>query len=118
MTTKRIDWQVVREARARLAELARQHPELTGPSNPENVAAWEDVLRADEEGATMSPNTNPKVMDERFALRLPAELLERLDAYLDQVKRESGGRPGRSDIIRTALETYLDSKMKGSRKSR
>ena len=107
MSRKRIDWPAVRQARKRLAQLAREHSELTGPKGPGNVDAWESVLRADEEATKMVPS-HPKVMTEHTAIRLPGDLLERVDAYRDRIEKESGFLPGRADVFRKALEAFLD----------
>ncbi len=107
MSRKRIDWATVRASRKRLAQLAREHPELTGPKGPENVAAWEDVLRADEEARKMVPN-HPRTMTEHTAIRLSGDLLTRVDPYRDRIEKESGFRPGRADVFRKALQAFLD----------
>ena len=114
MTRKRIDWAAVREARAKLAQLVREHPELTGPPDPETVSAWEDVLRADEE-VSMVPKLE-RTMTEHTAIRLPPELLARVDAYREQVEKSSGFKPSRADVFRKALETFLDAEGKGGKR--
>ena len=115
MNQKRIDWPAVRKARDRLAQLAIDHPELTGPSSPENVAAWEESLRTAEEAEKMVPN-HPRTMTEHTAIRLPPELLEQVDAYRDQVEKTSGYRPSRADVFRKALETFLQTEGKGGKR--
>lgn len=47
MTAKKIDFKVVREAKARLDELAREHPELIDKSIPEleRLEQWEETLK-------------------------------------------------------------------------
>jgi len=111
----RIDWTAVRQARTRLAQLAHEHPELTGPSSPENVEAWQDALRQEE--TRMVPN-KPATMTEHTAIRLPPHLLEHVDAYRDQVAKASGFRPSRADVFRLALERFLEAEAKGVRRSR
>ena len=109
-----VDLAAVREARARLADLARDFPELTGPSGPDNAASWEETLRADEE-ESMVPN-KPRTMTEHTAIRLPPELLERVDAYRDGVEAASGFKPGRADVFRKALEEFLDAHEKSAKR--
>lgn len=99
MTRKRIDWAAVRESRTRLAQLAREHPELTGPPDPENVAAWENILRTEE--------TMVRKMSQHTAFRLPPELLERMDEFAEKLAQRTGLRVSRADVARLAIERLL-----------
>jgi hypothetical protein len=47
--------------------------------------------------------------DEQIVVRLPASLLERLDAYADRMRREMPGPSWkRSDVVRMLLARALD----------
>ena len=107
MSEKRpIDLAAVREARARLREIARDHPELLDAPSDENVTAWEATLEE-----VMSEN------DEQIVVRLPRALVERVDAHVEKLKKEQPGmRITRSDAVRMMLTRALDdTKSKGKR---
>jgi hypothetical protein len=103
MTKKRIDWATVRDVRKRLAQLAREHPELTGPSSPENVAAWEEVLRAEEGDASMVRTMGEKPT----GFRLTPELVERMDEFARQWAARSGLGISRADVARKAILRFM-----------
>jgi Arc/MetJ-type ribon-helix-helix transcriptional regulator len=63
----------------------------------------------------MVPN-KPPTMTEHTAVRLPPELLERVDGYCEQVAKESGYRPTRASVIRRALELLLAAETKAGRR--
>jgi hypothetical protein len=97
---RRVDWAAVRTARANLRRLARAHPELTTKPNEANRRAWETELET-----MMTDDTN----DEQMVVRLPAALLERVDAYAGRLRREMPGPSWkRSDVVRLLLARALD----------
>ncbi len=98
-----VDLPRVAAALGGLRELAREHPEIVGPSSPENTAAWEATLAADENGENMPEPTI------QCAFRLPESLVARVDAYADRLNED---RPGmgasRADAVRVLLTRALD----------
>ena len=89
------DLGAVAKARARLRELAAEHPELTGESS---VDAWERTLEANE----MAEH------EEQIAVRLPGAMMARLDEHVERMKKEHPGmRVTRSDAVRTILAKAL-----------
>jgi hypothetical protein len=97
---RRVDWRVVRQARANLRRLARQHPDLLTTPSAANRARWESTLED-----TMSDDTK----GEQMVVRLPASLLKRLDAYAERLREEMPGPSWkRSDVVRMLLARALD----------
>jgi two-component sensor histidine kinase len=108
-----VDLAAVRASRERLRALAAAHPELCGERGADNVDGWEQTLTEDEENMA---NTT------QFGFRLPDELVERLDSYVERMKE---GTPGlgftRADAVRVLLTAGLDAadvkaKPKGGKK--
>jgi len=93
-----IDLREVRDSRRRLRELAKAHPELTGPSSPRNRAGWEAALREDEVANTT-----------QYTFRLPDELIARLDAYAKRLSDETRITVTRADVVKQILLRGLDS---------
>jgi predicted DNA-binding protein len=100
MPKRPIDLKAVREARRRLRQLAKEHPELTGPLGPQNRAGWEAELQEDERmsGTRM------------VSFRLPEELVDRIDALAARRSEAAGvpGAVGRVDIVKLALQSGLE----------
>jgi hypothetical protein len=95
---RRVDWQSVRLARANLALLAREHPELTTKPSESNRTGWENAVED-----IMGEN------DEQIVVRLPGSLLKRLDAYAERLRHEMAGpKWQRSDVVRLLLTRALD----------
>lgn len=89
----------VRGGLARLDRLAADHPELLdnhdAPMRRDAESAWIDTL---EEAMN----------DKQVAFRLPSELVDRLDEYAEQVRRENPGmRVTRADVVRMLLSRGL-----------
>jgi hypothetical protein len=102
MTKKRraVDLGAVRNARANLRRLARDHPELTGPPSEANRRGWEIDLED-----VMGEETK----DGQLVVRLPKALLDRLEAYAERLRREMPGPAWkRSDVVRMLLARALD----------
>jgi hypothetical protein len=93
-----VDLDAVRSSRKRLRQLARAHPELTGPPGPTNRAAWEAVLREDELANTT-----------QYTFRLPDDLIKRLDAYAKRLSEETQITVHRADVVKQLLLRGLDS---------
>lgn len=110
MPRRPVDLAAVRAARARLAALAREHPELVAPpgESAAAVAEWTETLTALEN--TMA---EPK---KQVAFRLPESLIARIDAFAEQCERE---RPGlsvnRTEALVILLMRALDAEATGAR---
>jgi hypothetical protein len=76
MKKKPIDLQAIREARANLDKLAREHPELLGPSSADD---WEDILK----GQSTSERQRNLIAKRR------AEGLARVTVWLSETTREA-----------------------------
>lgn len=91
----------------RLDELAKKHPELLGPSGPDNVSAWMETLKSIEEGTDMAKEPTTQV-----AFRLPDSLIARLDRHVERMSQEHPGgwtspAPTRCARCRPARSTRL-----------
>lgn len=92
--TKRIDLAAVQAARARLKEIAEEHPELRGPSD---IETWTNLLEK-----AMGPT-------KQISVRLPEELLARVDRYTQQLRREHPGIAyTRGDAFKALLTHALE----------
>ncbi|MFZ4580164.1 MAG: hypothetical protein ACOYOB_17400 [Myxococcota bacterium] len=88
-----LDLPRARNAFTRLNELAAEHPYLLGPTGPDNIGGW---IAALEEDAMEH--------DAQFALRLPASVIERLDALAERLRQERPGlRMSRADVTRMLI---------------
>lgn len=97
-----VDLARVRAALAALDRLVEAHPELRGQSGVANRAAWLVELES-MEGDNVATN------DKQTAIRIPAELLERLDRMAEVWRAERpGARMTRSDVLRVLLLQALD----------
>ena len=94
-----VDLAVVRAARLRLQQLAKEHPELTGPSGPGNRADWKVALM---EAETMTPVTKTT------GFRLSDQLLERIDAHAEQLSELAGVPVSRAAVVVKLLTERLD----------
>lgn len=97
-----VDLQRVRAGLARLDRLAHDHPELvTGAVG--DAAAWERWLK----GAGMG--TDGKT--QQLAIRLPDDLIGRIDRYAAWATGELGGLAvvTRSDVVRVLVDRALAS---------
>jgi len=108
---KPVDLGAVRKARASLAKLAEEFPELRAPSSDGNRKTWEVALENEIMAA------KKKNQDEQLVVRLPASLLERVDAYAERLKAEQPGPAWRrSDVVRLLMARALDAAEKPSKK--
>ena len=93
-----VDLPRVRRALGLLDALADTHPQLLGEPGADNRACWQQTLQEIEMNH-----------DKQFALRLPHELIVRLDA---EVERQKAARPGmrvtRADVVRLLVIAGLD----------
>lgn len=97
-----VDLPRVRAALAELDRLVEAHPELRGQSGAANRAAWLAELET-MEGDNVATN------DKQTAIRIPAELMDRLDRMATLWRRERpGARMTRSDALRVLLLQALD----------
>jgi hypothetical protein len=100
---KPVDLGAVRKARASLAKIAEDFPELRTPSSRGNRTVWETALE-DEIMATKKT-----AQDEQIVVRLPKPLLERVDAYAERLRAEQPGPAWRrSDVVRLLMARALD----------
>jgi hypothetical protein len=62
------------------------------------------------------PVGRPKseVETEVIAVRIPVELRERLDRYLDRLETETGIKANRNSIVRHTLKLFLDAQGKAT----
>lgn len=103
MKRKPVDLGAVRKARASLAKLAEEFPELRAPSSAGNRKTWEVALEKEIMAA------KKKNQDEQLVVRLPTSLLERVDAYAEQLRLEQPGPAWRrSDVVRLLMARALD----------
>lgn len=100
----RTDEVAVAAALRRLDGIVRKHPELTGPSGPDNVADWIVTLDSDEKGLHMAKEPTTQV-----AFRLPNKLIERLDRHVERMCADNPGLDfSRADAVRSLLTRVLD----------
>lgn len=100
MNANGVDLAAVRASRDRLRALAAAHPELCGERGTDNVNGWEQTLTEDEKRMA---NTT------QFGFRLPDELVERLDSYVERMRDATPGLEfTRADAVRVLLTSALD----------
>jgi hypothetical protein len=90
-----VDLPRVRRAFARLEKLAAEHPEAFRLTEPE----WRAVL-AREEAMAVS-----KVVP----VRLPAEIIARIDAHARRLRELTGLEPSRSEVVKLLIDRGLSS---------
>jgi hypothetical protein len=91
-------------ARRRLDAIIAKHPELVGPTGPDNVSDWIEALKSIEEGADMAKEPTTQV-----AFRLPNSLIARLDRHVERMSKEHPGLDfSRADAVRSLLTRALD----------
>ncbi len=107
MTDGPIDEVAVAGALRRLDAVIAAHPELLGPSGPDNVSDWIDTIETDERGhAPMAKEKDPTT---QVAFRLPEHLIARLDRHAERMSKEHPGLEfSRADAVRTLLTRALD----------
>ena len=99
-----VDEVAVAAAMRRLDALIAKHPELVGPTGPDNVNAWIETLEALEEGSEMAKEPTTQV-----AFRLPDSLIARLDRHVERMGKEHPGLDfTRADAVRSLLTRALD----------
>lgn len=99
-----VDEVALAAARRRLDALVAQHPELVGPTGPDNVNAWIETLESIEEGTDMAKEPTQQV-----AFRLPDSLIARLDQHVERMSKEHPGLDfSRADAVRSLLTRALD----------
>jgi hypothetical protein len=91
-------------ARRRLDAIIAKHPELVGPTGPDNVSDWIETLKSIEEGTDMAKEPTTQV-----AFRLPDTLIARLDRHVERMTKEHPGLDfSRADAVRSLLTRALD----------
>ncbi|HEX7837724.1 MAG TPA: ribbon-helix-helix domain-containing protein [Kofleriaceae bacterium] len=99
-----IDEVAAAAALRRLDALIAKHPELVGPTGPDNVSAWMETLKSIEEGTDMAKEPTTQV-----AFRLPDSLIARLDRHVERMGKEHPGLDfSRADAVRSLLTRALD----------
>ena len=96
---KVLDLPAIKNSLANLDRIAAEHPELLGESS---AAEWEATLK---EHITEQPTKKTKTPQ---AIRLPDELLDRVDAYAARLESEIHISVSRSDAIRRLLVLGLE----------
>lgn len=105
MTDGTIDEVAVAGALRRLDAVIAAHPELVGPTGPDNVSDWIDILEIDDKG----PPTMPTEPTEQVAFRLSKRLIARLDAHAERMGQgQSDLTYSRTDAVRDSLGRALD----------
>jgi hypothetical protein len=100
-----IDEIAVKASLQRLDALAAAHPELVGPTGPDNLEVWAALLAADEKGQTdMASESTTQV-----AFRFPDGLVARIDRHVERMKVATPGIDfSRADAVRSLLTRVLD----------
>ena len=101
-----IDDMAIARSLRRLDEIAARRPEMLGERGTTNVAAWIDTLADDEHEGDMAKAPTKQT---QLAIRLPAELIDRLDQHAERMNRDHPGLGAtRADAVRTLLTAALD----------
>jgi hypothetical protein len=86
------------------------HPELLGPTGPENVDAWTETIAHDE--IAHDERGHQEMAEEpttQVAIRLPNTLLARVDRYAERMNHDyPGSGQTRAQAVRTLLTRALD----------
>ena len=100
MTRRVVDLATVRRVRAELAELVKQHPELTSPEAQARLAgALPEIERMSNK---LDPNATGAATT--VGVRLSPELLAVVDAEVERLRAMvPGSSIGRSDAVRALL---------------
>jgi hypothetical protein len=99
-----IDEVAIAASRRRLDALVAKHPELVGPTGPDNVNEWIETLESIEKGTQMAKEPTQQV-----AFRLPDSLVARLDRHVERMTKENPGLDfSRADAVRSLLTRALD----------
>lgn len=96
---KVLDLPKIKQSLENLDRIATEHPELLGKSTADE---WETTLK---EHITERPTKKTKAPQ---AIRLPEELLSRVDAYAESLESEIHISVSRSDAIRRLLVLGLE----------
>lgn len=98
-----VDLPRVKRALAKLDDLVKAHPELTGPVARERLTKWtgEEMARGRKES---------QELERQVFVRMPADLVEGLDRHVERLALATPGlKPSRSDAIRALLYRALES---------
>lgn len=99
-----VDEVALAAAQRRLDAIIAKHPELVGPTGPDNVSDWIETLKSIEEGTDMAKEPTTQV-----AFRLPDSLIARLDRHVERMSKEHPGLDfTRADAVRSLLTRALD----------
>jgi hypothetical protein len=99
-----VDEVAVAAALRRLDAIIAKHPELVGPTGPDNVSAWMETLKSIEGETDMAKEPTTQV-----AFRLPDSLIARLDRHVERMTKEHPGLDfTRADAVRSLLTRALD----------
>ena len=100
MARRAVDLATVRDARRKLARIAREHPEAFDPERlPTSPEALERVIGR----VGRPPSPDPTIA---VPTRLPRSMMEALDALL-ATRREQAPTLTRQDLLREAVARYL-----------
>jgi hypothetical protein len=100
MTRRPVDLATVRDARRKLAEIARELPEAFAPERlPTTPEALEQVIRR----VSRPPSPDPTIA---VPMRLLRSMMQALDDLLETRRQESSALT-RQDLMREAVAHYL-----------
>ncbi len=107
--TAPVDLVAVRRARDALRALAAAHPELTAAAAQNRAAAWMHDQEHNEMSRKLNDeqNTEQNGAAEQIGVRLPAELLARLDAEAARLSALTAAPFTRSMVVRSVLARAL-----------
>ncbi len=107
--TAPVDLVAVRRARDALRALAAAHPELTAAAAQNRAAAWMHDQEHNEMSRKLNDeqNTEQNGAAEQIGVRLPAELLARLDAEAARLSALTATPFTRSMVVRSVLARAL-----------
>jgi hypothetical protein len=100
MTRRAVDLATVRDARRKLARIARKHPEAF---DPERVPTTPEALERVIGRVGRPPSPDPTIA---VPTRLPRSMMVALDALLE-TRREQDPALTRQDLMREAVAGYL-----------
>jgi hypothetical protein len=110
MTRRAVDLATVRDARRKLARIAREHPEAF---DPERLPTSPEALERAIGRVGRPPSPDPTIA---VPTRLPRSMMQALDDLL-QARRQADPALTRQDLMREAVARYLRAeKRKASRR--
>ncbi len=100
MTRRPVDLAIVRDARRKLARIAREHPEAF---DPERLPTSPEALERAMKRVGRPPSPDPTIA---VPTRLSRSMMQALDALLE-TRRQENPALTRQDLLREAVARYL-----------